>query len=434
MAKRFKKSGKAPVVLREDVLNTGVSLNSRRLQTEIDELAAISEAAPPVVTRVLFSDADLRARAFVKKICQELGLSLRSDGVGNVFALWRGKDTRLPAVATGSHIDAIPNAGRYDGVVGVLGALEAIRSLKEAGFEPRRGIELIIFTAEEPTRFGIGCLGSRLLAGSLPLSKATALRDREGRDLGYWRKKGGVSKQPLNAVKLTKGRYSAFVELHIEQGVLLERDKVQIGVVEKIAAPSTLQVQLTGVGGHAGAMLMPGRRDALLAAAEIALAVEQAALHSGSPDTVATTGVMRIEPGAVNSVPCRAWLEIDLRDTRVATRDGALRRIEAAVAAICRKRKIKFVMKRLNVDAPAICDPTLVETVEAACRTLKLPVKKMISRAYHDSLFMAQVCPTTMIFIPCRDGVSHRPDEYSSPSQIQRGVEVLAHTLATLAG
>src|SRR5215469_8621473 len=181
-------------------------------------------------------------------------------------------------------------------------------------------------------------------------------------------------------------------------------------------------------------MLMPIRHDALLAGAEIALAVEEAALTSGSPDTVGTTGVFRIEPGAVNSVPCKAWLEIDLRDTQLATRDASLQRIENATAEICKKRGVTFELERLNVDAPAICDGQLVKTVAEVCGELKLPLKKMISRAYHDSLFMAQICPTTMIFIPCRGGVSHRPDEYSSPEQIKNSVEVLAMTLAKLAG
>jgi len=179
---------------------------------------------------------------------------------------------------------------------------------------------------------------------------------------------------------------------------------------------------------------MPVRHDALLAGAEIALAVEEAALTSGSPDTVGTTGVFRIEPGAVNSVPCRAWLEIDFRDTQLPTRDAALKRIEAAVEEICKRRGVGFALERLNVDAPAVCDVHLVATVTAAGKDLGLPVKKMISRAYHDSLFMAQICPTTMIFIPCRGGVSHRLDEYSSPEQIQHGVEVLALTLARLVG
>ena len=353
---------------------------------------------------------------------------MREDAVGNIFARWAGADKNLPAVVTGSHIDAIPNAGKYDGVVGVLGAIEAMRALQAAGFQPKRSIELIIFTAEEPTRFGIGCLGSRLMGGVLSLERAAALRDRDGNDLEYWRKQGGCT-GTLETVKLPKDCYAAFVELHIEQGPVLEAEKVDIGVVEKIAAPSTLRLQLTGVGGHAGGTLMPGRRDALLAGAEIALAVEKAATTSGSPDTVGTTGIFRIEPGAVNSVPCRAWLEIDLRDTLVKTRDAALQQIEAAVKEICTRRKIEFMMERLNLDPPAICDAKLVETAVVAAHKLNFSAKKMISRAYHDSLFMAQVCPMTMIFIPCFKGYSHRPDEFSSPEQIEKGVRVLAEIL-----
>jgi N-carbamoyl-L-amino-acid hydrolase len=409
-----------------------LNIDIDRLQREIDELALISENPPPIVTRVLFSEADLKARGFVKNLCAEARLKLREDAVGNIFARWEGKEKNLSPVATGSHIDAIPNAGKYDGVVGVMGALEAIRALQKTGFQPKRAIELIIFTSEEPTRFGIGCLGSRLLGGVLSLERAGALRDRDGKDLEYWRAQGGCAGE-LSSVKLPKNSYAAFVELHIEQGPLLEAEKIAIGVVEKIAAPSTLRIQLTGVGGHAGATLMPGRRDALLAGAEIALAVERAATTSGSPDTVGTTGVFRIEPGAVNSVPCRAWLEIDLRDTQVPTRDAALLQIEAAVREICARRKIEFTMERLNVDPPAICDAKLVETAVQVCGELKLSVKKMTSRAYHDSLFMAQVCPTTMIFIPCRGGISHRPDEFSSPEQIEKGVRVLAETFLRLA-
>jgi ureidoglycolate amidohydrolase len=406
-----------------------LQVNITRLQKEIDDLALISENPPPVVTRILFSESDLRGRAFVKNLCRETGLVLREDAVGNIFARWEGLDKKLSAVATGSHIDAIPNAGKFDGVVGVLGAIEAIRALKKFSFQPKRSIELIIFTSEEPTRFGIGCLGSRLLGGVLPPKKAARLKDRDGKNLEFWRKAGGC-KGKLDSVKLPKNFYSAFVELHIEQGPVLEREKISIGVVEKIAAPSTLRIELTGTGGHAGATPMPGRRDASLAGAEIALAVEKIAASSGSPDMVGTTGIFRIEPDAVNSVPCRAVLEIDLRDTQIATRDAALRQIEKTARTICRRRKIKLKMIRLNVDPPAICDAALVKTISEICRAQKISCKKMISRAYHDSLFMAQICPTTIIFIPCFKGYSHRPDEFSSPEQIEKGVHVLAETLA----
>ncbi len=410
-----------------------MKIDASRLQKEIDELSLISENPAPVVTRVLFSEADLAGRAYVKKLCVEAGLTVREDAVGNTFARWEGTDKNAPAVATGSHIDAIPNAGKYDGVVGVLGALEAIRSLQQSGFKPQRSIELITFTAEEPTRFGIGCLGSRLMAGTLSPEKIASLRDREGNNLEYWRKQAGFTKGDASSVRLAKNAYSNFVELHIEQGPILEQKNLAIGIVEKIAAPSSLRLHLTGVGGHAGAVLMPERHDALLAGAEIALAVERAALTTGSPDTVGTTGVFRIEPGAVNSVPCRATLEIDLRDTQLATRDSALKQIESAAADICKKRGIGLELERVNVDAPAICDAKLVELISGICAEKKISSLKMISRAYHDSLFMAQICPTTMIFIPCRGGVSHRPDEYSSPEQIETGVTVLAETLRRLA-
>lgn len=410
-------------------MNAAVDRN--RLQRDIDALALITEAEPPVVTRVLFSDADLRGREFVTGLCRETGLCLRQDAVGNIFARWEGANGKLPAVATGSHIDAIPNAGKFDGVVGVLGAIEAIRALKNLGHRPQRAIELIVFTAEEPTRFGIGCIGSRLLSGELAPAQAVALKDREGKTLEAWRQSAGCT-GTMDSVRLAKDCYAAFVELHIEQGPILERENTAVGIVEKIAGPSTLRMELTGVGGHAGAVLMPERHDAGLAGAEIALAVERAVTASGSADTVGTTGVFRIEPGAVNSVPCRALLEIDVRDTRVETRAAALAEIERSAAEICGRRGVALRAERLNVDPPGICSATLVETIAAVCGRLGISHKKMISRAYHDTLFMAQVCPSSMILIPCRAGVSHRPDEFSSPEQIELGVRVLAHTLAQL--
>ena len=409
-----------------------ISVDSAALSRRLQELALISEAPAPVVTRVLFSEADQRGRDYVRKSAREAGLTLREDAVGNIFARWEGSEPALPAVGTGSHTDAIPNAGLYDGVVGVLGGFEALHALKRAGFKPRRSIEVVMFTAEEPTRFGLGCLGSRLMAGALPLEKARALRDREGRSLEELRAAAGCT-GTLESVKLPEGFYSSFVELHIEQGPILEKAGVPIGIVEHIAGPSSYRVSLLGEGGHAGAVLMPGRRDAGLAAAEIALAVERAAEASGSPDTVGTTGVFRIEPGAVNSVPYRAYLEIDLRDTRLDTREKALGEIRRAAGEICARRAVRLEFSEINADPPAPGDARTIAIAEQVCAELGLKYLRMVSRAYHDSLFMARVSPTTMIFIPCRNGWSHRPEEYSSPEAIAAGVEVLARTLARLA-
>ncbi len=401
------------------------------LLAALHDLAAISEYPAPAVTRVVFSDEDMRARRFLRERCEEAGLVVRYDAVGNGFARWEGTDPVLAAIATGSHTDAIPNAGAYDGTVGVLGGLEAICTLQRAGFRPRRSLELLLFTSEEPTRFGLGCLGSRLLAGTLDPARADALRDADGRTLADWRAKRGY-KGNLSSVQLARGYYEAFVELHIEQGPLLEQENLDLGIVEKIAAPASFRLELEGEGGHAGAVLMPFRRDAALAGAEIALAVERAAKASGSPDTVATTGVFRIEPGAVNSVPARAHLEIDLRDTRLETREKARSEIELAVAEVCARRRVHPTWEVVNSDPPAQSGDRVLAAAEKAAQALSLRTRRMVSRAYHDSLFMARVCPIAMLFIPCRQGWSHRPDEFASPEAIRNGTLALAHVLTTL--
>ena len=406
-------------------------INGALLQRRIDELSLITEAKPPAVTRVLFSDADLRGRDYVAGLCQSAGLSLRVDAVGNMFARWVGSVPDAAAVATGSHIDAIPNAGKLDGVVGVLGGITAIEALQEAGFKPMRSIEVVVFTAEEPTRFGIGCLGSRMLAGALPLDKVAALRDPEGQSLEDLRRRADLT-EPLETVALPENFYSAFVELHIEQGPLLERENIPIGIVQAIAGPSAYRVKIAGEGGHAGAVLMPERHDASLAAAELALAVEKAALASGSPDTVATTGKWEIFPNAINSVPCDVMLEIDLRDTCLGTRDRALMLMREASDEIAARRGVKMAWDEINSDPPAEGDPRTIAITEDVALKLDLATKRMVSRAYHDSLFMARICPTTMIFIPCKNGYSHRPEEHSDPAHIAAGTRVLAGTLARL--
>jgi N-carbamoyl-L-amino-acid hydrolase len=404
-----------------------------RVSRELDELARFSDAPAPAVTRVLYTEADLKARAFLRRLRGEAGLLAREDPIGNLFARWEGSEPSLPAVGTGSHTDAIPHSGKYDGTVGVLGGLEAIRALMAAGFRPRRPVELLMFTSEEPTRFGVGCVGSRALTGALAPDRLAELRDADGRRLADVRSAAGFAGE-LSAVRLPAGHYSAFVELHIEQGPLLEREGVPIGVVTAIAAPAALRVELTGEGGHAGAVLMPDRKDALCAAAEVVLAVESAAKATGSPDTVATTGGCVVHPGAINSVPARVTLLIDVRDVRLEPRDEAVAALRRAVDEVCRRRGVAAEVHTLNADPPAAMAPAVVAAVESACGRLGVLCKRMVSRAYHDSLFMAQAFPTGMIFIPCRGGVSHRPDEHADPEAIRRGVEVLALTLADLSG
>jgi N-carbamoyl-L-amino-acid hydrolase len=409
-----------------------LTIDSPRLVAELEQLATWTDGEPPAVTRVVFTDTDLKARRYIKRLCEEIGLAVGVDPIGNLFARWEGREAELPAIATGSHIDAIPHSGRYDGTVGVLGGIEAVRALKRAGHEPRRSIELIAFTSEEPTRFGLGCLGSRALAGVLSAEDMASLRDGEGETLDAVRQRAGFH-GPLSSVRLASGHYAAFVELHIEQGPLLEREGIPIGVVTAIAAPAALRVSIDGEGGHAGAVLMNERHDALCAAAEIVLAVESAATSTGSHDTVATTGICRVEPGAINSIPSRVRLGVDARDIDLARRDHLVEAVREAVAKVACARGVRAHVELLNADPPAEAADSVVGAVERACAQLRLPSRRMVSRAYHDTLFMARICPVGMVFIPCRGGVSHRPDEYASPEAIATGTNVLARTLAELA-
>jgi ureidoglycolate amidohydrolase len=409
-----------------------IEIVEKRLSAEIDAFAGISEAEAPAVTRIVFTPTDLKARAWMRARCEDAGLQLRQDAVGNIFARWVGSDPSAPVVGTGSHIDAIPNAGKYDGVVGVLGGLEAIRALQRAGVRPRHSIELLIFTSEEPTRFGIGCLGSRLLSGTLSPQAARKLTDNEGASLEAVRRKAGVDGK-LEDVKLPSGYYKAFVELHIEQGPILEREGIPLGIVEKIAAPASLRILLEGSGGHAGGVLMPDRRDALCAAAELILAVEQAALTSGAIDTVATVGICDVFPGAVNSIPAKVRLSLDIRDTSLQRRDRVMETFQDACRTISANRQVAIQTELVNADAPAESGPMVLEALRQACEKHAQPFLPMTSRAYHDSLFISRIAPVAMLFIPCHSGYSHRPDEYASPGDIARGALVLAETLAILA-
>lgn len=407
-------------------------IDATRLWNQLETLAGFSSQPAPAVTRVLYTEPDLMARAYVRQLAVDAGLSVRVDPVGNAFYRLEGADPSLPPIGTGSHIDAIPNAGKFDGTVGVLGGVAALGALKAQGRVPARPLEVVAFTSEEPTRFGLGCIGSRLMGGAIEPDAVRALRDDEGQPFEAVRLAAGFT-GALEEVRLADGHYAAFVELHVEQGPLLEAASIPIGAVTAIAAPASYALEIVGEGGHAGAVLMPGRRDAFTAACEIALAVERAARDSDSPDTVGTCGVCRIHPGAINSIPAKVHLEIDLRDTALATRESAFSQIDGAIEAVRQERGVEVTVRTINADPPAVSAPAIVEAVEAAAEGLGLASQRMVSRAYHDTLFLSRVTPTGMIFVPSKDGVSHRPDEHTAPEEIAQGASVLAETMFALA-
>lgn len=409
-----------------------LAVDAAALQGQIDALAQFSSTPAPSVTRILFTETDMAGRGYVKSLMREAGLEVLEDAAGNIFGRWAGSQGLRGRIGTGSHCDAIPHAGKYDGVVGVLGGIAAARALKNAGFTPRRTIDIVMFTSEEPTRFGIGCCGSRLLGGALDATALAELQDADGVSFDAARQAAGYGGALADA-QLATGDYAGFVELHVEQGPVLEREGLDIGVVSAIAAPASFTVTFRGEGGHAGTVLMPDRRDALVAAAALTCRAEAVARNSESPDSVATVGMMQVHPGAVNSIPQSATCTLDIRDTSLAARDSMVAALRSHAHELARERRLECSFDAINEDPPADADAGIMAAVEESAAEQRLSARRMVSRAYHDALFMARVAPMGMIFVPSKAGVSHRPDEYTAPEEVANGARVLAATLARLA-
>jgi len=404
-----------------------------RLEEAIAELAGFNDdPAAGGITREVYTPTYRAALDRVAAWMGAAGLTTRLDAVGNLFGRWEGSDPDAPLVLTGSHVDTTLNAGRYDGVLGVLGAIEAVHALRERGVVPRRTIEIVAWAGEEP-RFGTGCVGSRAAAGHLARADLDGLRDRDGVSMADALRGAGLDPDRLAAAALDPASVHALVELHIEQGIVLERAGEAIGVVTAIAAPHDLRLALRGAATHAGATPMDLRHDALAGAAEAMLELERLARTSPSGTTVGTVGVLRVRPGAINVVPGEVELDVDVRDSDLEARAAVVAGLLDAAAAIAARRGLELTVTPIVEDVPVACDPGVVEAAEAAVRGLGLPYRRMTSGAYHDAMVMGSRVPIGMIFVPSAGGVSHHPDEYTAPAELADGVRVLAGTLERLA-
>ncbi len=407
--------------------------NEERIRIGLETLATFdSTPDQPGTTRMLFTKEELIARSYVKELMRKTGMTVTEDAIGNIFGTLPGEEPDTAPVWSGSHIDTVINAGKYDGMVGVIGAIEACRIIRDAGKAHRRSITVIVFTSEEPTRFGAGCIGSRAMAGHLDLEGTKALLDDDGVSLYHELDRLGYTKKDFSTVRKHPGDVHASVELHIEQAPVLEQLGIPIGIVTGICAPTYIHVTLRGEQKHAGSTPMNARRDVVPATAEIILMLESLVRAYGNTHTVATIGKINVFPNASNVIAGEVTFTIDIRDISETVKTELTNAICDYIDTVARLRHLDAVHSVDTDDLPHMSDPQLVRLLAECCEELALPCHEMTSGAYHDSLLVAEFAPMAMIFVPSRNGISHDPAEYTSIEQIAHGVDVLAAALLKL--
>ena len=384
-------------------------------------------------TRVLFTDEEVKAREYVKSEMRKLNLQVHEDAIGNIFGVLKGTRPELPPVWTGSHIDTVLNAGMFDGMSGVVAGLEAVRLIQVNKLKHERNIVVVVYTSEEPTRFKVGCLGSRAMAGKLDAEAAKKLVDDGGNALYDVLQKLGFPVQDFDKVPVKKGSVYAAVELHIDQNGVLEKAGKPIGIVKTICAPSVFDVEVIGRQSHAGGTTMEDRQDAFMATAEIALALEQLGRTSQSEYTTVTIGRVQVIPNAVNVIPGKVVFSIDIRDCDYDYKNDLIAKLKNRIKEIADKRNVKVNLTQYNNDYPMKCDENIIKKLENACEKENTPYIKTISGAFHDSMLVGEFAPVAMIFVPSKNGISHSPEEWTNFADIAAGTDVLADTLIELA-
>jgi allantoate deiminase len=391
------------------------------VMARLDDLARFS-AEPDVLTRLYLSTEHKAATLQVQAWMQEAGMAAHIDAVGNVIGRYEGREPGLPALLLGSHIDTVRNAGKYDGCFGVMAAIQVVAALHAGEERLPFAIEVLAFGDEEGVRFPVTLTGSRAIAGTLNAAALDA-KDANGISVREALQQFGCNPFEIPSVPRRQADVRGYVELHIEQGPVLEAEDLPVGVVTAIAGASRFMAELTGTAGHSGTVPMALRRDALAAAAEMILAIEQ--IGQSTAELVATVGRIEAMPGAVNVIPGGARFTIDVRSPSDAVRTDAVARIERELETIAGRRRVGLSLARSYDEAAATCAPWLVEQLSAAVARSGIKPRRLPSGAGHDGLAMVALCPIGMLFVRCAGGVSHDPAEAITAEDADVAVHVL---------
>ena len=402
-----------------------------RIRQRLQAFARIGYQPDGSVTRLAFSRPDLQARELLIHYFNALNLDVQIDQFGNVFGERPGSDPRLATVLTGSHLDTVPNGGRFDGSLGVVAALEAVSVINDAGVDLPRAIQVVSFSCEESSRFGVGTLGSALVAGVMAPEEALTLEDDDGVSIAEALATAGFVPQDLLSVRRDPGEFRAFIELHIEQGRVLEEEDRAVGIVQSIAAPIRFRVEVVGRADHSGATPMHLRNDALTGAAEMILRIEEAARQSES--SVATVGTIRVAPNAMNVVPGQAIFDVDLRGGDREDRARTLERIDAGIDEVAGRRGLQVRRRQLAQLDPVAMHPDIVGLLAHHCDERGVPYRMMLSGAGHDAMQIARICPAGMVLVPSSHGISHAREEWTDPALAVPGIQALVDAVIDLA-
>jgi N-carbamoyl-L-amino-acid hydrolase len=403
---------------------TLISINSDRLNQCLAELAAIGRLSSGGVCRLAYSPEDLQARQRVKAWMQAAGMTVRVDAAGNMIGRYPGQ-LDLPALATGSHIDTVPTGGRYDGALGVLAGIEVVRSLHEQHIQLRHPIEVIVFTDEEG-----GMIGSKAMAGTASTDPAL-YRHADETDIQTCLQQIGGNWTQLHQARRTSADLAAYVELHVEQGGILEAEGKQIGIVEGIVCLRRCHITVVGRPNHAGTTPMHLRKDAMVAASQVVTALNDIAVNTPGQQ-VATIGAFNISPNAANIIPGQVEMEADIRDLSEPHIEHLIEQLQNKIAAIASATKTQITLTQGMRVEPTLASPVIQMAISQACESMRLSYCHMPSRAIHDAQEVGRFTSMGMIFIPSVAGVSHAEDEYSSPEQCTQGSTVLLQVLLRL--
>ena len=405
-------------------------IQRERLVKDFEAMAQLT-APGEGINRLAFTDADWAGRQYIIDRMTDAGLSVEIDDFGNVIGYKIGKKPDLLAVMVGSHTDSVPNGGNYDGVVGVLSAIEVIRSMIDDGYEHDHTIAVVSFMCEESGRFGNATLGSKAMRGELTLQDLHHLVDKQGISLYEALKGRNLNPDGIETMAY-KRPVKSFTEIHIEQGKVLEHEQKTIGIVTGIAAPERFYVTIRGNADHSGATPMNLRHDALCGASKIILGIEEIASMQEEPPVVGTVGVVEVTPGAMNVIPGAVKLGVDIRSISKVARNSVVTLVKEFIDITAEKRGLSYTIETIAQDHPVEMHPAMIREIEEAVKSVGVEYMTIPSGAGHDAMHWAEVVPTGMIFIPCRDGISHNPAEFAEMDDIVTGAAVLDKVLRKL--